>query len=255
MSSLYYAWICRLIKNVFLSLYKYVQLWKTLVVHQASLCLQVVTLISSDSDSAGQETSFMPDSATLPDNSVTMSSIKASAPYTFWPSNPAAWFSQAESTFRPGHISNSWKKYDYVVMKLPESVLTTINDTHWSSGSAVCFPPRGAVVQITRMHPHCWNWDFPVSNVSLQSETKQFCWKRSYTVRFYQILCCSIIDVWQIFYGHIHDFWTPSRPLHGHSRPPIFHGHQFFSTATFLENGRHHGYLAPVWSSWTPVVT
>jgi hypothetical protein len=36
------------------------------------------------------------------------------------------------------------------------------------------------------------------------------------------------------------------RPLHGHSRPPIFHGHRFFSTATFLEIGRHHGHLTPL---------
>jgi hypothetical protein len=53
-------------------------------------------------------------------------------------------------------------------------------------------------------------------------------------------------NVSKIFYGHIYDFSTPSRPLHGHSRPPIFHGHQFFSTATFLENGRHHGHLTPL---------
>ncbi len=37
----------------------------------------------------------------------------------------------------------------------------------WSSRSTVCFPPSGVVVCIPGMHPHFWNRNSPVSNVSL----------------------------------------------------------------------------------------
>jgi hypothetical protein len=31
--------------------------------------------------------------------------------------------------------------------------------SHWSSRSTVCIPPRGAVVRVLGMHPHLqWNW-------------------------------------------------------------------------------------------------
>jgi hypothetical protein len=67
----------------------------------------------------------------------------------------------------------------------------------------------------------------------------------------YTSICCHVMKIYHfnlvskiIFYGHIWAFLTPSRPLHGHSRPPICHGQKKFSTATFLENGRRHGHLA-----------
>jgi hypothetical protein len=39
-------------------------------------------------------------------------------------------------------------------------------------------------------------------------------------------------------------FMAPSRPLHGHSQPPICHGQKKIYTATLLENGRRHCHLA-----------
>jgi hypothetical protein len=35
----------------------------------------------------------------------------------------------------------------------------TTTQSHWSSGSTICFLPRGAAVCVPRMHPHFWNWD------------------------------------------------------------------------------------------------
>ncbi len=64
-----------------------------------------------------------------------------------------------------------------------------------------------------------------------------------------KILIFKIFNFQTIFYGHIWAFLTPSRPLHGHSRPPICHGQEKFSTATFLENGRRHGHLATLITS------
>ncbi len=30
--------------------------------------------------------------------------------------------------------------------------------SHWSSGSTICFPLRGAAVRALGVHPHFWNW-------------------------------------------------------------------------------------------------
>ncbi len=40
--------------------------------------------------------------------------------------------------------------------------------SHWSSGLPICFPSQGTQVQITR-GVLMWNWDSPVSDVSLQA--------------------------------------------------------------------------------------
>ncbi len=45
----------------------------------------------------------------------------------------------------------------YGTVKLLYSDTTT--QSHWSSGSTVCFPPRGASVRAPRVHLHFWNWD------------------------------------------------------------------------------------------------
>ncbi len=34
--------------------------------------------------------------------------------------------------------------------------------------ATVCFPPSGAAVRLPGMHPHFWDWESPVSDVSLQ---------------------------------------------------------------------------------------
>jgi hypothetical protein len=36
----------------------------------------------------------------------------------------------------------------------------TITLCQWSSGSNVCFLPRGAMVRTPGVHPNFWNWDF-----------------------------------------------------------------------------------------------
>ncbi len=45
----------------------------------------------------------------------------------------------------------------------------TTTQSHWSSGSTVCFPPRGAVLHVPGMHPHFWHWDSPLSVVLVQT--------------------------------------------------------------------------------------
>ncbi len=42
--------------------------------------------------------------------------------------------------------------------------------SHWSSGSTICFPSRGSVVRVPGMHILQWNWVSPVSAVSLQAK-------------------------------------------------------------------------------------
>ncbi len=40
--------------------------------------------------------------------------------------------------------------------------------SHWSSGSIVCFPTQGAAVRALGVHLNFRNWDSPVNDVSLQ---------------------------------------------------------------------------------------
>ncbi len=49
---------------------------------------------------------------------------------------------------------NSEKEFRKIVplVKLLHSPTTT--QSHWSSGSTTCFPPRGAAVRVPGMHPH-----------------------------------------------------------------------------------------------------
>jgi hypothetical protein len=35
----------------------------------------------------------------------------------------------------------------------------TTTQSHWSSGSTICFPLGWAAIRILGMHPHLWNWD------------------------------------------------------------------------------------------------
>ncbi len=47
-------------------------------------------------------------------------------------------------------------------------LLYSNTQSHWLSGSTFCFPPMGASIRVSDMHLHSWNWDSPVSDVSLQ---------------------------------------------------------------------------------------
>jgi hypothetical protein len=46
----------------------------------------------------------------------------------FWLSDTDMWFLQVEAAFRRARVIDSHVKYDYVLMKLPESVLTSVKD-------------------------------------------------------------------------------------------------------------------------------
>jgi hypothetical protein len=46
----------------------------------------------------------------------------------FWSSNPNMWFAQAEAAFRRGQVFSSIVRYDYVLMKLNEEVLRSVQD-------------------------------------------------------------------------------------------------------------------------------
>ena len=46
----------------------------------------------------------------------------------FWSANPRIWFKQAEATFRRANCTDSFTKYDHVLMKLPQDVLDTVVD-------------------------------------------------------------------------------------------------------------------------------
>jgi hypothetical protein len=57
-----------------------------------------------------------------------------------------------------------------------------------------------------------------------------------------------------MFHGHFCAFLTLPRPLHGPSRPWIFHGPKRFSAATFEQRGRDDGHLATLRLTTVPVV-
>ncbi len=64
---------------------------------------------------------------------------------------------------------------------------------------------------------------------------------------------CTVCPTSKVSYGPFWAFWTSSRPLHGPSRPQIFHGPKYFCTAPFEQKGRGHGHLATLVLSrdWT----
>jgi hypothetical protein len=46
----------------------------------------------------------------------------------FWMSDTDMWFLQVEAAFRRARLTDSHSKYDYILMKLPESVLASVKD-------------------------------------------------------------------------------------------------------------------------------
>jgi hypothetical protein len=46
----------------------------------------------------------------------------------FWLSDTDMWFLQVEAAFRRARVTDSHSKYDYILMKLPESVLASVKD-------------------------------------------------------------------------------------------------------------------------------
>jgi hypothetical protein len=46
----------------------------------------------------------------------------------FWLNETDMWFQKAEASFRRARVTDSHVKYDYVLMKLPEQVLTSVKD-------------------------------------------------------------------------------------------------------------------------------
>ena len=46
----------------------------------------------------------------------------------FWPADPTTWFHQAEAAFRRSNVTQSFTKYDHVLMKLPTDVVMSVRD-------------------------------------------------------------------------------------------------------------------------------
>jgi hypothetical protein len=46
----------------------------------------------------------------------------------FWLSDTYMWFLQVEAAFIRASVTDSHSKYDYILMKLPESVLASVKD-------------------------------------------------------------------------------------------------------------------------------
>jgi hypothetical protein len=46
----------------------------------------------------------------------------------FWQADPEMWFRQAESAFRRAQVADSLTKYDHVLTKLPEAVISSVRD-------------------------------------------------------------------------------------------------------------------------------
>jgi hypothetical protein len=46
----------------------------------------------------------------------------------FWAHDPIMWFKQREAAFRRGNVTSSLVKYDYVLMRLPQSVVQAVRD-------------------------------------------------------------------------------------------------------------------------------
>jgi hypothetical protein len=46
----------------------------------------------------------------------------------FWPADPTTWFHQAEAAFRRSNVTQSFTKYDHVLMKLPTDVVMSVCD-------------------------------------------------------------------------------------------------------------------------------
>ncbi len=44
----------------------------------------------------------------------------------FWPADPTTWFHQAEAAFRRSNVTQSFTKYDHVLMKLPKDVIMSV---------------------------------------------------------------------------------------------------------------------------------
>jgi hypothetical protein len=73
----------------------------------------------------------------------------------------------------------------------------------------------------------------------IKNISKQF----PYSIFYFSLsLFCRVF--YTFFHGYFWAFLTLPRPLHGPSRPWIFHGPRFFSTATFEQRGRGDGHLA-----------
>jgi hypothetical protein len=59
--------------------------------------------------------------------SFSMSSVSVKLP-EFWQADPEMWFRQAESAFRRAQVADSLTKYDHVLTKLPEAVISSVRD-------------------------------------------------------------------------------------------------------------------------------
>jgi hypothetical protein len=86
----------------------------------------------------------------------------------FWPADPNTWFHQAEAAFRRSNVTQSFTKYDHVLMKLPTDVVMSVRDlvnsmqpnTPTSSGTprratpASAPSPMPASLPLPIVHPH-----------------------------------------------------------------------------------------------------
>ena len=58
----------------------------------------------------------------------------------FWTNDPPLWFGHTETTFRSSNITDSRSKFDLVIQKLPQEVLSTVRDLVLGSGGESTTP-------------------------------------------------------------------------------------------------------------------
>ena len=77
------------------------------------------------------------ENASAPTESLTRVAAKLPG---FWTNDPPLWFGHSETTFRSSNITDSRSKFDLVIQKLPQEVLSTVRDLVLGSGGESTTP-------------------------------------------------------------------------------------------------------------------